>query len=122
MNSKEYAQILYQILQGRSENAQGKIIANFQKFLLKNSQLHLINSILKEFRQISSDAEKENFTYISSASELAGSQKKALEKIFPKPLKFSVNKELLGGISVRRKDVLYNHTLRKKLEIFKSSL
>ena len=122
MNSKEYAQLLYDVLKDKPANLQSKIIANFKNALLKNKEAYLSHSILKEFKYIVEQHETDNFTYISSASELSSSQKKDLMGIFGNTMEFTVNKELLGGIAVRQKDILHNNTLKKQLEILRNTL
>lgn len=122
MNPKDYAQLLYEALDNKPAKQQDEILKNFKSILIKNKETYLARATGKEFTKIQEQKEQEKTTYISSASRLAGNQKKELEKMFPQPREFSVNQELLGGIAIRNKDIVYNATLLKKLEHIKSSL
>ena len=122
MNPKDYAQLLDEVLADKGEKQQDEILARFKKLLTKNKDTHLAGAVAKELGNIQEQKEQENITYITSSSELSGAQKKALENIFPGPREFSENPSLLGGISVRQKDRVYNSTLKKKMESLKSSL
>jgi F0F1-type ATP synthase delta subunit len=116
MSPKEYAQLLYEVLEGKSENKQDKILDNLKEVLERKRQTYLAPSIIKELDKIQTQKTRERTTYISSAAELTRSQKKEIEDIFTKPLEFFVNPSLLGGVALRQKDVVYNATLRKKIE------
>ena len=122
MNPKDYAQLLAEVLADKNEKQQDEILARFKKLLTKNKDAHLAGALAKELQKILEQKEQDNITYIASSAELSGTQRKALENIFPKPIEFSQNPSLLGGVAVRQKDRVYNSTLRKKMESLKSSL
>lgn len=122
MQPKDYAQLLYEVLKDKPAKTQGKILGRFKKILTKSNESYLCHFVEKEFEKIQGQREHERITYISSASELTAHQKKELEGISTSPREFSVNPDLLGGVAVRNGDVIYNATLRKKLECMKSSL
>ena len=122
MIPKDYAQLLYETCQDKTDEQQGKILERFKTLLTKNKDMHLATAVGKELQKIQDQKERENVTYITSSSELSNSQKQELENIFPEPREFSENPSLLGGIAVRQKDGVYNATLRKKIESLKSLL
>lgn len=121
MLPKDYAQLLYEILEHKSESQQTKILERFKAILTKNKHTHLAPAIEKEFEKIQKQKEREKITYISSASTFREDQKKELETLFDKPHEFSVNPDLLGGVAVRQKDIIYNATLKKKIELLRAS-
>ncbi len=121
MNPKEYSQLLYETLQKKSEKQQGEILQRFESLLIKNKETYLASAIEKEFEKVQQQKERDNRTYIASASTLSKSQKADLENTFPAPHDFSVNRALLGGVAVRRGDKVYNATLRKQVELLRSS-
>lgn len=120
MNPKEYAQILYEVIEKKTESQQDDIITRFKALLARNKDAHLAPAIEKEFAKIHQQKEWENITYIASSIKLSGAQKKEIENIFPEPREFSENPSLLGGVAVRQKDSVYNATLRKKVEFLKN--
>lgn len=122
MNPKDYAHLLYEVLEGKDEDQQTKILLRFRSLLIKNKDAHLVGAIEKDLQKIQEQKGRENITYIASSSELSGSQRQELESIFAGPREFSVNPDLLGGVAVRQKDRVHNSTLRKKLELLKSNL
>lgn len=121
MNPRQYAQSLYEVLESRSEEQQDQIIERFKYILTKNKDSHLAGSIRKELEKIQEQKIQEEMTYITSASNLSDPQKQELESIFHGAKSYSKNPSLLGGIAVRKKDIIYNATLRKKIETLKSS-
>ncbi len=122
MNPKEYAQLLQEVLEGKSENKQDKILDNFKTILGRNKESYLAPAIEKELHKIQTQKEQERTTYISSAAELTKDQRKKVESISAEPREFSVNPDLLGGVAVRQQDIMYNATLRKKIELLKSHI
>ena len=122
MLPKDYAELLYEILENKPVEQQGKILSNFKKILVKNKETHLAKAIQREFEKIQTEKSREKTTYIASASELTHKQKQELEDIWKKPREFSVNPDLLGGVAVRQRDIVCNATLRKRIELLKSSI
>lgn len=122
MSPKYYAQLLYEALDRKSETEQDRVIEKFKDFLIKRKDGYLTNLILNEFEKIQKHKHEENIAYITGAAQLSESQTRELENIFPEPREFSVSKNLVGGISVRKKDIVYNSTLRKKIELLKRDL
>lgn len=122
MNPKNYAQVLYEVLENKTEEQQDKILARFKALLARNKEAYLAPAIEKELNKIQQQKEQERTTYIASASELTEIQKKKLGTILAEPQEFSVNPSLLGGIAIRHRDKLYNSTLRKRVEALKSLL
>jgi len=120
MTPVDYAQLLYETLENKSDEQQGRVIARFRNLLVKNKDSHLVPGIEKELKKIQKQKDKEQVTYISSASKLSESQRGELKNMFSEPLSFSENPSLLAGIAVIKKDTVYNATLRKKLESLKS--
>lgn len=122
MNPRQYAQIIYDALLGKTEGEQTQIISRFKTILIKNKDTHLFEAIEKELKKIQEQKEQEKTTYITTASELSDKQKIELENLFSKPLNFSENPTLIGGVAVRQKDKVQNATLKKKIEAIKSSI
>lgn len=122
MLPKNYAQLLYEVLENKTTNQQDAILERFRKLLMKNKDAHLTSAVRKELQKIQAQKEQERTTYISSASKLTASQKRELEKISAEPREFSQNPSLLGGVAVRQKDKVYNATVRKKIETLKWQL
>lgn len=122
MHPENYAKLLYEVLENKPTKQQGEVLERFKKILVQSKESHLAQTIKKKFTKIQEYKEQERTTYIASALKLTVSQKKELEKITSEPREFSVNENLLAGIAIRNKDMVYNGTLRKKLEHIKSSL
>jgi len=122
MPPKDYAQLLYDVFKNKPEEQQGQILKRFKSILMRNKDAHLISAITKELEKIQKQTEQGRITYISSSSKLSGNHRQELESAFPEPREFSVNPDLLGGIAVRHDDRVYNATLRKKMELLKSSI
>lgn len=121
MKPDDYAKIIYEVMEGKTEAEQGEILSRLRKILVRNKETHLAMHIYKEFEKVQKERSEEKLTHITSTSELRASQKKDLEDMFGKT-EFSQNPNLLGGIAVRIKDKLYNATLRKKIETLRASL
>lgn len=122
MLPKEYAQLLYEVLENKTTNQGDKIFDNFKHILIRNKESYLVPAIEKELSKIQTQKEQERTTYISSAAELTPKQKTVIEAMSTEPREFSVNPSLLGGVAVRQKDKIYNATVRKKIESLRSSL
>jgi ATP synthase F1 delta subunit len=120
MPPNNYAQLLYEILENKPAEQQEKILDNFKKILIKNKETHLAPAIHREFEKIQERKRREKTVYIASATELNKKQKQELENMWDKPREFSVNPDLLGGIAVRRRDTVYNATVRKKIELLRN--
>ncbi len=119
MLPKDYAQLLYEVLENKPEQEQDKILRNFKNILIRNKETYLAPAMKKELDKIQGQKELERTTYISSATELTASQKKELGSITSEPREFLINPELLAGVAVRQGDKVYNATLRRKLEFLK---
>jgi len=122
MKPIEYAQLLYEVMEGKGDEEQSQIIERFKSLLIKNKDAHLAMTITKELEEIQHKNEREKITYVTSASELSAEQREALEEIYQDQKEYSTNPSLLGGIAVRTRDKIYNATLRKKIEALKSLL
>jgi F0F1-type ATP synthase delta subunit len=119
MNPKNYAQLLYEVLEDKSASEQDKILDSFKSILIRTKESYLSLSIEKELNKIQHGKNQEKTTYISSASELSSGQKKQFTSLFDEPQDFLVNPNLLGGIAVRQKDKVFNATLKRKIEFLK---
>ncbi|MFY9457803.1 MAG: F0F1 ATP synthase subunit delta [Candidatus Spechtbacterales bacterium] len=122
MLPKEYAQLLYEVLENKRTDQQNEILSRFKNILARKKESYLAPAIQREFIKIQVQKSRENITYISSASTLANARRKELAGLFLEPMEFSENLSLLGGIAVRQKDKVYNATLRKRMELLRSSL
>ena len=132
MLPKDYAKLLYETLspygtspeggENKPANAQYKILRNFKNILIRNKETYLAPAIGKEFGKIRAQKEQDDMTYIASAQKLSVDQRQQLERTFIEPREFSENPSLVGGIAVRQQDIVFNATLRKKIEFLKSSI
>lgn len=122
MQPKDYSQLLFKTLENKPVKLQSEILGRFKNILIRNNESYLAPAIAREFVKIQKQSERARTTYISSSSKLSNIQHRELESAFPEPLEFSVNQNLLGGIAVRNKDMVYNSTLRKKIESLKRNL
>lgn len=122
MNPRLYAQLLYETLKDKSDNEREKIIKRFNALLEQYKISHLKNAILKEFKKIEREIFDAKITYITGSPELTGAIKNELESMFRGEKEFMKNPNVIGGVAVRQKDILYNGTLKKRIEILKSRL
>jgi F0F1-type ATP synthase delta subunit len=122
MTPHEYALILYEVLEGKTDQEQKDILKRFRSLLVHNKETHLGKGIEEDLQKIQNQKELDQVTYISSSETLSSDETKQLTEIFPGEHHVSKNRVLLGGIAVRKKDILYNATLKKKSEVAKSSL
>lgn len=122
MTPRDYAQLLDRALEDKNEGTQDQILLRFKNILTKNKDTYIAQTIKKEFQKVQNEKKQKKTTYLSSASQLSSIQEQQLKNIFPAPWVFSVNPSLLGGVAVRQNDTLFNGTLRKKVELLKSSL
>lgn len=120
MNPRDYAQLLYEVLENKTDEQQSQILERFKDILTKNKDTHLSGAISKELKKIQEEKIQEKTTYIASASEFSAAQKQELENLLPEPRIFSENPFLLGGVAVRQKDRIYNATLKKQIEALRN--
>jgi len=119
MNPRDYAQLLYDTLEGKTSDQQDHILLRFKALVSRNKEAHLAPFIERELAKIHEQKEREKITYITSSFKLSRSQKGELENIFPEPREFCENPSLVGGVAVRIKDIIYNGTTRKKIELLR---
>lgn len=121
MSPKEYAKILYEVSENKTDKQQAGILNRLKSVLIKNKDTRLADAIISEFEKIQKQKNYEEITHIASASPIEEAGKEELKKIFGKSA-FYQNPDLLGGIAARKNDKIYNATLRKKIESLKSSI
>ena len=94
---------------------------HFLQLMGQNRRLHLLPLALQAFTHIYYQAQNILEVSVQSAQMLSASQKKTLESGLEKGLKrqivvsYKLNPSVLGGLSVQYGDVLWDDTLKNKL-------
>lgn len=121
-NPRQYATLLYELVEGKSEKETIPVLEKFFSLLKKNNYLSKLDLILEEFssvwnkkknivdatvfsaRKIDSDIKKVIISYISGSSG-------ASEVI----LKEEIDKDILGGVIIKYQDKIIDNSLKNRV-------
>jgi len=126
---KQYAQSLFELLEGKSKAESKELVANFVQLLAKNRDLNQADKIMVELEKIWETAAGELKAEITSARELGREGKKLVmdylkdktgaEKII---LEEKLDKKILGGFILRYEGKIIDGSLRSNLENLKAKM
>lgn len=126
---KQYAESLYQCLEGISNKEINIIIENFVKVLKKNNDTNKLNRIIEQFCIIWNKKEGIVDAEIISAKKLDNEIIKSLnyyifklsgaKKVF---VNQKVDKNILGGVIIKYEDKIFDGSLETKLVELKKDM
>ena len=103
-------------------------LARFLKLLLEKNRFDLIHEIVESFKRVSSQSHGEAVAEVRTAAPLNSQSELALVSRLEKmtSVKITVKKEidpaLIGGVSVRIKNKVWDGTVRSQIDLFKREL
>ena len=129
ISAKQYAQALYESLEGKNRNEIKSVIVEFAKVLAADNGLSKTAEIVEKFNKIYNQEEGIVEAEISSAkklqknllNELAGYIKKISQAKKVEILE-TEDKNLLGGIVIKFGDKVLDGSLKTKLSLLKKEL
>lgn len=129
INTKQYAQALFSLVEGQTKEKSLKIIDNFARFLVKNNDAFRFEKIEKDFNIL---WDKENSILkveIISANELPVESEALLinyikEKLGVKEINIvrKLDKSILGGVIIKYGDKIFDAGLRSRLDKLKETI
>lgn len=105
-----------------------KIIRNFLFVVVDHQRAHLLPEITSFFEQVLMERQNVEEAEVASAVELNNNQKstllQTLERLTGKKVrpKYTLEPQLMGGAVVRIGDMIYDGSLRKRLNVLRAQL
>lgn len=118
---KIYAQLLFELTN------EGKT-SSFCDILLKNHLLSKFDEIAQKYLEIVELNAKEKKAILTFKGEIKNTEKEAIEKKLEKALQeklnfeYKVNESMLGGFILRIGDIIFNASLKTKLEAIRNAM
>lgn len=126
---KQYAKILYKLLDGKNKSEAEKIIEDFVAVLAENNDQGKIKKIISEFGVIWNKEKGIVEAEVLSANELSKDIVKLLDDYIVKlsgakevVMSESVDRNLLGGVVIRYGDKVLDGSLKTKINELKNNL
>ncbi len=126
---RQYATGLYELIENANTSDIDSVLNNFVVFLSNNNDLGLFDKIIVEFSKIFDEKDGVANIDVTSASRLDKKTIDLLSSSLSKKLKKDnivinekVDKNILGGIVLKYKDVVLDGSLRKKIDNLKSEI
>jgi F-type H+-transporting ATPase subunit delta len=126
ISAKQYAETLFQSVEGQSKDKAKKIIKNFAKVLIENNHASQIEKILSYFNSIWNKNKGVVEAEIISAHELDKDAMIAIDEFIKKnadnrevEIKKTANLEIRGGFVVRLGDQIFDSSLKTRLNELK---
>jgi F-type H+-transporting ATPase subunit delta len=105
-----------------------RIIRNFLFVVVDHQRAHLLPEIVTSFEQVLMERQSVEEAEVASAVELNNNQKstllQTLERLTGKKIrpKYTLEPQLMGGAVVRIGDMIYDGSLRKRLNVLRAQL
>jgi F-type H+-transporting ATPase subunit delta len=105
-----------------------RIIRNFLFVVVDHQRAHLLPEIVSSFEQVLMERNNVEEAEVASAVELSNNQKstllQTLERLTGKKIraKYTLEPGLMGGAVVRIGDMIYDGSLRKRLNVLRAQL
>ena len=122
ITSKQYAQTLYELTQGKSEDEINGVIKKFAELLKRNRQLNLLSDIAKRFSETWNKNNGIMETEVISREELGKDLRVKIKKFVKNKyqareviLKNKTDKKIKGGIIVRVGDEILDGSVSRRL-------
>ncbi|MEA2065363.1 MAG: ATP synthase F1 subunit delta [Patescibacteria group bacterium] len=123
---KQYAESLYQIVQGKDESEIKNVIENFVKVLQSNNDINKLDKVIEEFCKTWNKEEGIIETEVVSTKnldneivELLNSYIAKLSGVKKVLVKQKIDKNILGGLIIKYKDKVLDGSLRMRLRELK---
>jgi len=120
--SKQYAQTLYELTQGKSEDEINGVIKKFAELLKRNRQLNLLSDIVKRFSETWNKNNEVIEAEAISREELGKDLRVKIKKFVKNKyqareviLKNKTDKKIKGGIIVRVGDEILDGSVSRRL-------
>jgi len=122
ITSKQYAQTLYELTQGKSEDEINGVIKKFAELLKRNRQLNLLSDIAKRFSETWNENNEVIEAEAISREELGKDLRVKIKKFVKNKyqareviLKNKTDKKIKGGIIVRVGDEILDGSVSRRL-------
>lgn len=123
LKSKDYAKILYELVNSAPDNID-EAIKIFYEFIIHENVISKVDKILEEYRILCNEKDGLKKLDIITSTKLEKNEIDNMENVFGNNVEFSykVDKDLLGGVVVMEKNKLYDASLRYQLDRLKNHL
>ncbi len=128
ISPKKYAQVLFAITQGKSEERLRQAIAKFAVYVCKQNLTSKLPQIIDDYKKYYQKMRGEQNILLKTARPLPAKNmegiKLELEKLFQKRLiiKNEIDPSLCGGILVQSDNLLFDLSLKNKMVRLKETL
>lgn len=127
--SQKYAQGLYELVSGSSENELNEKLKDFVAFVIENKDYEEIEEIISEFCKIWDKEVKELKVSVSSAHKLSNDSKDIIvkylkEKTNSEKIDFieNIDESVIGGVVLRYGDKVIDASLKNSLNNLKNNI
>lgn len=123
--AKKWAEALDREAQNKSAEELPKLAENFYAALRKENKLRLAKSVIAELEKISEQKQREEKMRVRAARDLSKNLVENIAKIFqtsPRQIAVTIEPALLGGVVIEKKDFVYDLSVKKQIELLKTSL
>lgn len=129
ITSKQYAQALFELVEGKTEEELSSVLSNFVETLAAHNQITKIDGIINHFETLWNKENGIVNAEIISANKLDSSMIDILKDYITKntnakdiQLKTKVNKNILGGVVIKYGDTIFDASLKNRLQDLKHIL
>ena len=124
LSVKNCGQILYELTRGVKNRELNNVIRHFIFFLTRQRMLTKIDYIIKEFIDQARERRGVEKLEIESGWPMSKTQLNKISRHFGAAAEAEVivNKAILGGVKIKRKNIIWDASLRTQLERLKTKL
>lgn len=126
---KQYAEILYQSVEGKKDSQIKNALKIFVRVVIDNNDLKKVNKIVERFSKIWNEKKGIVEVEVLSANELNKSIVSLLKDYITKLsgageaiVKQTVDKKLLGGVVIKYEDKVLDGSLKTRLEMLRGEM
>ncbi len=123
VNPKQYASLLYDLTEGKSEKEISSALQKFSNLLKKNNHLSKLSLILEEFNTIWNKKKNIVEANIFSAREIDSDLKKIIINYIKKSsgasevvLGEEIDSDILGGVVIKYQDKIIDNSLKNRVK------
>ena len=129
ISTKQFAELLLEITQEKSQKDLPKILDSYMKLLQKNKALSRINLIIKKFTELHNKTTNTVDVKIYSKEKISEENEQAISNKFKKLFNTDnilinniLDKTISGGVKITTKDIVIDLTLDNKVNQLKNYL